>query len=326
MNSIIKKSIWFAIVLSVFAPGAVSHSQVSGVEPDKTVLIEMSPKYPAPGDLVAVKVTSFNSDLNTANITWYEAGKKISSGKGNREIKTVAKDIGTATVVNASITTADGDSISQSITIKPARIDLFWESSSYVPPFYKGKALVGQYSDAKIIASPKIKDLSLSQNSYIFTWSKDGKILGSQSGYGKNVLNVKTGTTDKPSNISVSISADNKIIAQNSIILRSSKPKLVVYEYSPAYGALYNKSINTSIKIDKEISFYAVPYFIASSFNEPDLNTAYSWALNGTTLKNTGSILTLRNDSTTNGSSAISASAKTNALNKSNDVRFSVEF
>ena len=35
----------------------------------------------------------------------------------------------------------DGTSITQSISVMPASIDLIWQAHSYTPPFYKGKAL-----------------------------------------------------------------------------------------------------------------------------------------------------------------------------------------
>jgi hypothetical protein len=64
---------------------------------------------------------------------------------------------------------------------------LLWQANdAYVPPFYKGKALLTEGSDVKIVAMPEIKSGSgtINPKNLTYSWKKDYTNDPDGSGYG----------------------------------------------------------------------------------------------------------------------------------------------
>jgi hypothetical protein len=293
------------------------------VDNTPTLSLSTSPKYPAPNQKVTVSLKSFSTDLNAAQITWYVDGKRVQSGRGIKSIDVTAGAVDSATVIKASITTSDS-SASQSITIRPALVSLMWQSDSYVPPFYKGKALPGPGSQVKVLAIPQLKGNSLNQTDYNFEWSINGRVIGEQSGYGRNSIIISIPTIDRNTTLSVHVSNTNGTLnAENTINLKPVRPQVVVYPFSRAIGTRYEQAIGDTIKLNsQENTFSVIPYYI-NTLQTP----TYTWTMNDKTLSDqTESFLTLRNNTDEHGTSEISVFARTDSSNQSNTKSFSLQF
>jgi hypothetical protein len=174
----------------------------------QNVLVDVSPENPEPNQQVTFQVTSFLSDLDRSTITWLVNGKRASSGTGIRSFTTTMGNVGTKIVVTVVVVTPDGTTVTKTIPLTSANVDLIWEADSYTPPFYQGKALLSQYETVKVVAVPHLgKDSStLSPTNLIYTWEKDGRVIGNLSGYGKNTLIIDSSLTLKASTINVTVS------------------------------------------------------------------------------------------------------------------------
>ncbi len=71
---------------------------------------------------------------------------------------------------------------------------LLWQADdSYVPPFYKGKAMPSAESSIKVVALPEIRNGStiVSVQNMTYSWQKDYNKDVNDSGYGnRNVLSI----------------------------------------------------------------------------------------------------------------------------------------
>ena len=116
--------------------------------------------------------------------------------------------MGEKTTVVATIALFDGD-LNETIVIKPSVIVVLWQANnSYVPPFYKGKAMPSPDSEIKVVALPQIKNSSgfVDPKNMTYTWKKDYTNNPDGSGYGKNSFTYVNDYLEDLNNIGVTVS------------------------------------------------------------------------------------------------------------------------
>ncbi len=250
----------------------------------------LSPEVPGPNQLVDVSIENFSVDLQTSTITWVVNGARLASGKGLTHVQVSMGGPGSHTTIAVSI--ANGtQNFERSITISPGEVDMLWQGDTYIPPFYKGRALWTDESNATILAIPHV---SASTN-LIYKWSVNGTIYGDKSGVGRNTFTITKAPLSLPEKIKVSIMTDsNTVVAEGLVTLYPGAPQLSVYEDNPLYGVLFNNAVNANITLrDKEVSFTAFPLFMnISGRNNQNLN--YKWTVSGTANVQKGSRVTYR--------------------------------
>ena len=227
--------------------------------------ISIIPKNPEPFQTVKTTIKSSLYDLDRSKITWLVDGLEKKTEIGLKEYNTLAGKNGQKTIVKAIVELSDGTKeIETSFT--PSLVDLIFESLSYTPPFYKGRALNPSQGSVIVTAIPELVksngEKELAQNIF-YSWKKDGTPQLPSSGMGKNVLTF-TGTVPvRDTIIEVSVSSlDKNLSASKQITIINVDPKIIFYENSPIYGIMLNKGIKGVINmLTDEFSVIAVPYF-----------------------------------------------------------------
>jgi len=245
-------------------------------------VLSVSPSYPAPGASVHITLSSNVADLSQSTISWTVNGVTV-QGADSTSIDTVASDIGSRKIVTATILGAMSGSVST--TIAPTQIDLLYDADSYVPPFYKGRALPSSGSTMRFMAMPHFSNgqgSPIPASLIIFTWKQDGRVLGSISGKGKYAVVIPAPTPYTNTTIEVSArSADGSQVGAASVTLTASQPALILYQDSPLYGILYEHAVGLQETInDSEITFAAAPFF-AHAANPNATQLSYAWSVNG---------------------------------------------
>ncbi len=159
-------------------------------------------------------------------------------------------------------------------------VDILWEGQSYTPPFYQGLALwpnEGQVAVSAIAIIPGKSSASL-----YYRWSKDGTVLGSLSGVGKNSITFSDTILSLPIEVRVDVrdGEEGDILATERVTLSPSDPEILVVEDSPLYGLMLNKAVlNNFSLINSEVSFSAIPLFHRTTTkNAPAIS--YLWSTN----------------------------------------------
>jgi len=209
--------------------------------------VEIIPTYPRPNEMVFVNLTLYTDNLNSANITWYQDGKNVLSGKGEVRYSFRTGSIGTETSVEIRIKLLSGVSFSKTFTLNPAGVDLVWEANSYVTPFYRGKALHPRQGSLKLVAMPEfVKNGKriLPQN-LIYQWSNGVNVYQSQSGYGKSVVTLDGSLLGKQENIEVLDAEIEEEVNKNLKIEKFKNLKQIDIEQLKEYtkGVLYNEKV-----------------------------------------------------------------------------------
>lgn len=165
---------------------------------------------------------------------------------------------------------------------------MFESYDSYVPPFYKGKALVPTQGTFKVVAMPNIllEGEKINPSNLAYTWIKDGSVVSSASGWGKNYFIFQNSYLDKGNVIEVRVSdIMGGINASKRMNLKTANPKILFYRNDPTFGIMTEKSLNNGFSVNKDgDTIIAEPYF----FSPKDLgssNLTFDWFLSGEKIK-----------------------------------------
>jgi hypothetical protein len=269
----------------------------------------VTPQYPKAGDSVSIHLQSYSTPLDQATISWIVGGKVVRSGFGLADFLVTAGRVGSKTTVTAKIVTTNGSVVNKEIVIQPIDIDLLWQATSYVPPFYQGKALYPHQGLITFTAVPNVssdRSITKSIGSYIYTWKKDGDVLGDFSGYGKNTFTLRGTIISRPLLMEVDVSStDGVSLGSASVTVSPRSPEVTFYENNPLLGVLYNKSLSNYVMQEKELSITAVPFFFNTATEPASLQ--YKWTMNGNIVptQSDPATLTVRNNSGVSGSSSV---------------------
>ena len=274
----------FIVSIFLFSISLFANAQFGGV--GEIISFKVSPENPRANQIVTVKIESFSIDLDRADrITWLVNEEVVAGGAGVKEMQFKTGELGTRSVIDVVVETIDSGTIIENITVSPAEVDLLWEADSYTPPFYKGKALPASDAEITIVAMPEFVNSNgrkLRADELIFTWEKDGKVLGSLSGRGKNSLNIVGPKIFRATSIQVDVeSADGKLQGKGVEIISAVSPKIVFYENDIIFGIKYENAIrNDFTLLNEEIKVTAHPYFFSSE-RRTNFDFDYEWRVDG---------------------------------------------
>lgn len=263
------------------------YGQIQSVTENNTVNsaeITITPAFPGANQDVYAKIESYSFELNSSEIIWALDGVIKDRGFGKKTFSFKTGDIGSVSLIKALIKTKDGKTIEKSYVVRPAGVDLFWEANSYTPPFYKGKSLYSYQSLITVIALPNLIDsngVKINPDKLTYKWTRDSKVLGGVSGYGKNKFTFSKSVISHSPEIKVEVeSSDKKIKASGSITLDAIAPKTIIYENNPLYGIIYEKAIIGEYKLNSdEITLVTTPYFFSKE-DEVGNKINYKWGMN----------------------------------------------
>lgn len=248
--------------------------------------IEMIPNYPRPNEKVYLSISLYTDDISSAEISWFVNGKLQEKGKGLVSFSTKLGNVGVETKIEIKALLLSGSSVSKTITLVPASVDIVWEAQSYTPPFYKGKALHPRQGVLKLVAVPEFyKDgKRIKSENLVYTWSNKTEVFQDKSGYGKNIIILngsKLGDTDSIELLVTDPS--NNLVADAFVDIFPTDPLIVFYRNDPFYGQLYNTSMPSLYDLKtEEVQLVASPYY----FSKEKLNNMnYEWRINGSVVE-----------------------------------------
>jgi hypothetical protein len=151
--------------------------------------INASPEYPKEFTQTKLTLESFSTDLNRAQITWKENGVVVAQDIGIIEKTFTAPRNGSSKKISIEVLTQSGYKLTSEYSLTPQAIDILWEApDSYVPAFYKGKALVGEGGIVRVVAIPNFtkSGIPLNRTQTVYTWTQNNTQPEGASGYNKS--------------------------------------------------------------------------------------------------------------------------------------------
>ncbi len=290
-----KKIIILQFILSLVFIPALSSAQ-SGFLPFSTtneLSIEMIPNYPRPNEKIYISINLYTDDISSADISWFVNGKLQTKGKGLLSFSTKLGEVGTETKIDIKASLLSGSNISKTLTIVPASADIAWEAQSYVPPFYKGKALHSRQGVIKLVAIPEFykNGKKIPPENLVYTWSNKAEVFQDKSGYGKNVILLNGSILGDVDSIELLVTDPvNNLVADAFVDIFPTDPTIVFYKNDPFYGQLYNQSIPSLYDLKtEEVQLLASPFYFSK---ERSNNMKYEWRINGSLVEELSNSLT----------------------------------
>ncbi len=277
MKAMVKKILTLGFALFFLLGQSSALAQIKNTD----LVLQIYPKYPSPGENVQAILSSTATDLTKAYISWSVNNQNLSGGIGKTSFSFNTSEDAYSFEVAAGVNTADGQNITSTLKVIPTAIDLLWEAQdSYVPPFYKGKALVSKEGTYKVVALPSVMNdgKRVNNNNLSYMWKKDDKAQQEKSGWGKSFFIFKNSYIDRTNQLTVQVSdVHGAINTVKSITLQPTTPKIVFYRVDPVLGMQGERALSDGFKIKKEGETIAgIPYFI----NEKNLassNLDFTW-------------------------------------------------
>jgi hypothetical protein len=162
-----------------------------------------------------------------------------------------------------------------------SNVTLVWEAQTYVPPFYKGRALFADGADVKILAFPPTDLGDPSQLNY--KWKVDGTVIQEASGTGRRFFIYESGMFGGSPLIVVEVSNGTATAGTGVIRVPLTKPRVALYQSLPLAGILFGTSIDKAV--DQEASIEAYPlFFSVETRSDPSLT--YQWKVDDISSQN----------------------------------------
>jgi hypothetical protein len=326
-----KKCAYILFLILIFTLSSTVSAQIE-VPSTTDINIELIPTNPKPNELISASITSYSTDINSAKITWSLNGKIQKSGMGEKSFIFNSGDVGTTNILYISAKTKEGEVIERSLTIAPVSVDLIWQSDSFVPPFYKGKALYSHQNKITFIALPHIFEngKEVSPKNLIYTWKKNGSVVDFASGYGKNTYATEGAVISRALNIEVVVtSPTTNASGYAHTLVNPIEPSIVFYKKNPLYGIEFQTALSGAVKIENsnEINILAIPFFFGVT-DKRSADLTYIWSINGSEIPNIGSSnQVFRKKEGTEGNSLISLSIEnSNKILQYSSADFSLVF
>lgn len=260
----------------------VSLGTTANAVTSSSIFVNMVPPNPTPHENTTITLNSYADNLDSVLISWSVDGKTIASGTGKKSFSTTAPAAGRETNIVATISLPDGP-IETKMTIKPSVMVLLWQANdSYVPPFYKGKALPTADSEVKVVVMPEIRTKNglVDPKNMTYYWKKDYTNNVDGSGYGRNFFLYINDYLEDSNNISVTASTvDQQNSSSANIDIGTTEPKILFYKNDNILGTIWQNSLTDTHKIQGSEILEAVPYFISpKEIQHPSL--IWNWFIN----------------------------------------------
>jgi hypothetical protein len=229
------RSIFLTLILA-----SIPFSLVYSQEATQSIELTLAPQQPNPRESFTARIDSFTMDLDEALITWRYNNSVVASGVGTRSVSLVAPAAGGAATIYVTARGVEGNATTL-FTVRPAAIDLVWESpNTYTPPFYKGKALPAPGAAVRILAIPAVG----APQTLSYEWSYNDSVVQNQSGRGKARFTLNTDILTTVNNIRLRASGAG-FSAEESIGVPLRTPTLVAYKKNNSFIDFSNGTINT---------------------------------------------------------------------------------
>lgn len=266
------------LVVAIISQPLVAGAQTpSGAD---AIMLSYYPQRPTPGEQVTVTASSQLYDLTKLQTVWMRDGQEVESGKGVLQVDITAPRSGATTRVTFS---AGGSTASAYVDIAPTEIDLLFEAESYIPPFFRGRALPLTPAKIRAQAIPHLQQggSPIPSAQLYYSWRVNGTTVKGVSGKGKSVALLPSPVLFGADTISVDVGTSAGVVLDSaSVRVVSARPLATLYQDHPLLGIIYHRSLPAQTHLASgDVTLVAVPYFAAiTTLTEPVLR--YVWKVN----------------------------------------------
>ena len=265
--------------------GLALHAQAQSSSP---MSLDAEPEYPSPGEEFTVEASTPTFNKNSAVFNWRINGRLQPeiSGLGKNSITLTAGQIGSLINVKVRVIASSGARADAEKNILVSDLTLLWSAETYVPKWYKGKALPIPGSTVNVTALPNfvLGNQRFSSEDLIYRWNIDDG-PSTQESFGRQTFRIQMSEFSNSSH-TVNVTVEDptrQIKKQASVTLNSYLPKILFYKSSPLGGVEYRHSpAAISASLNKLLDVVSEPFFFATRSKN---NLLYRWLVAGSEIQ-----------------------------------------
>lgn len=174
------------LIFLFFICGHYTHAQSTSIG-GTDISLETIPQYPEPESDVSVSLNDYNINSVGSTIQWYINDKELTQSRNTRSIRVRTEGIGKTQDVKVVLSRPKAPTLTKTIHITPNIVDIILEAKTYIPPFYKGRALPSSESLIRAIALLHNSSGGI-KTTYTYKWSLDDTVLFGGPMKGKYIL------------------------------------------------------------------------------------------------------------------------------------------
>lgn len=331
-NSLTKTLCGVFVIVGLFlALYQTTHAQITSVPrfTANEITLDINPENPDAFQQVTIDLETFAIDIDLYTITWLVNGEEVLSGVGEKSFTTRVGQYGDSTKVDILIQAKDGRIVRKATVLRPATVDILWEAyDSYVPPFYKGKALPSRGSIIKATAIPNlvIGENHLPHNELDYTWRWNYRVKDTSSGFDRQFMAIKNLFTNREEVLSVEVqNLGGNIRGEGETTVVMREPDPLFYSVFPENNQydLSRRLSSVSSTVGEAVNVSVAPYFFSIQPGATPNLLSYEWQVNNSPVSsnNQSSKNQLSVASTTQGSTEL----KVNIEHPQEDFQFASE-
>lgn len=270
------KSLFLITIWSLTVVGAMSFTHAQG-----SPRINLVPESPEPRSQVALSLSGYSFDLNTALIEWKVDGISRLKGIGERSLTLETGEVGDVQTVTVTAASEVGHFVEQKIVITPASVILMHESpNSYVPLFYEGRSFASTAGIVRVTAFPSLSDggRPLDPSTLSYTWYVGGDVQNAASGRGRQSFDARLDYLRDKTEVRVVVRTPSGASVAKSITLSPFEIAPTFYKYDEILGTMLNSPFNRRLETTKTVLIRLEPYFVTYKGGK---DPTYKWLLDG---------------------------------------------
>lgn len=231
---------------------------------------------PKPFDTVTLYIQSSAFNPDQVYIEWYENNKKVAAGSGRKLHSVKLGNLGKRVDVRATVLMRE-ERITNSISLVPFSVSLYWWADTLVPRWYTGKALPTKDQLVHVSAFTPLGVASPSN--VIYMWKLNGEPRPEESGLGKQTFSFRSRFPGLPDTVSVLIQNPNKTFSfERSVTIANTDPEVRLCIIDLIRGCARSNTLRNIIMPTNALTVQAYPFYFGSK-EAPFL--AYNWNING---------------------------------------------
>ena len=243
-----------------------------------------TPQSPSPGQKVTITTQATSFDPHRTRYIWTVDGEPRPdlSGLGKNSFVFTAAQVGSTKYISVQAEPISDRPVTASLTVYTTDVSMTWTTDTYIPKWYKGKALPIPNSIVRVVAIPTIiiEGITIPADKLIYTWEKNGERV--LIGAGKQILEFQEPeqSWDAPTIVLTLEDIEHRIQKEARVIVTISRPHAVIYQSFPFGGVEFRRGTSAFFPISPGIVDVQIEPFFFNKQSRYDFS--YEWLVQGT--------------------------------------------
>lgn len=241
------------------------------------------PPSPSPSQKVTITTQTTSFDPQTTNYFWTIDGEPRPdiSGLGKNSYSFTAEEVGSSKHMSVRAEPMDEKSVTASLTVYTTDLAMTWTARTYVPKWYKGKALPVPKAMVRVAAIPTIivEGTTIPAHKLIYSWHNNGERV--VYGVGKQIFEFQEPeqSWDAPTITLIVEDVNRRIQKEARVMITSRIPRAVIYQSFPLGGIEFRRGAFAFPAVQSGVVDVQVEPFFFNKESKYDL--LYEWSVQG---------------------------------------------